>query len=115
MLPLRIGPGNMGLEDTFWSGIWFQDERDGVGLHITGVGRNQQAERVGADQRVKRFKIVFNEVVRLVPGFPYSIVAPKPVISPMNSGKLVAIIVASSTVTGFSAAKPITRNAMAIR
>src|SRR6185312_11258678 len=32
----------------------------------------------------------------------YPISAPSPVISPMNSGKLVAIMVASSTVTGFS-------------
>ena len=40
-----------------------------------------------------------------------SISAPSPAISPMNSGKLVAIIAWSSMVTGFSVASPSTRKA----
>ncbi len=41
--------------------------------------------------------------------------APSPLIRPSNSGNEVAIIAVSSTVTGFFAASPITRNAIAMR
>src|SRR5690606_19083190 len=44
-----------------------------------------------------------------------SIFAPRPAIKPMNSGKLVAMIPASSTVTGCSDTRPMTRKLMAIR
>src|SRR5690606_18386146 len=44
-----------------------------------------------------------------------SIFAPSPVIRLMNSGKLVAIMVASSTVTGCSETSPMTRKLMAMR
>ena len=45
----------------------------------------------------------------------HAILAPSPVIRSMNPGKLVAIIDASSTVTGCSEASPRTRKLMAIR
>lgn len=54
------------------------------------------------------------KVERPLPG-DYSISAPSPAISPMNSGKLVTIILASSTVTGFSEASPMIRKLMAMR
>src|SRR5690606_24260264 len=44
-----------------------------------------------------------------------SIFAPSPGIMSMNSGKDVAIMALSSTVTGFSDARPITRKLMAMR
>src|SRR5262249_60128496 len=78
-------------------------DRPGVGVAKAIVGGELLAERALARGR------------RPVDGDDHERSAPRPRIREEKPGKLVAMMAASSTRTGFSLAKPMTRNAMAMR
>lgn len=66
LLPLAIGAGDMRLQPALFAKGWIKMKWNGIGDRPFGTGRDQQPQRMGADQLVLRGKIVFPEMRRLV-------------------------------------------------
>ena len=59
VLPLGVGPGDMGLQPAVRAGCSIQMEGNGVGDRTIGCARDQQAQRPGTDQRMLEGKVLF--------------------------------------------------------
>ena len=66
LLPLGIGPGDMGAKHSSFTSVGVDETGDGISHQAGRAGSYDQSERMGPDQVVLNFQAIFAECGRQV-------------------------------------------------